>query len=160
MPPEYVVAYDILDEGFGFGRLVPLLGWLAGLAILVTLLVRERPRGGGRMMFFVFALMFWTCVGGCGVGNVLTQHIRCLNWAKNGDFEVAEGEVRDFKPMPEHGHAQESFTVSGVRFSYSDFDLSSGGFNNASSRGGPIRDRLYVRISHHDGRILKLEVRK
>ena len=50
--------------------------------------------------------------------------------------------------------------MSGVRFRYSAADLSQGGFNSESSDDGPIREGVYVRIAHHNGRILKIEVRK
>ena len=59
--------------------------------------------------------------------------------------------------MPREGHDEESFTVNGVEFHYSDYVID-GAFNNPASHGGPIRAGLPVRICHKDGRILKLEV--
>ncbi len=43
--------------------------------------------------------------------------------------------------MPYGGHQQESFTVEGVKFSYSDFSISPS-FNNTKSHGEPIRKGL------------------
>jgi hypothetical protein len=62
--------------------------------------------------------------------------------------------------MPYGGHAQESFSVAGVPFRYSDFIIS-GGFNNTLSHGGPINGDSYVRICYDrtDGAILRLEIR-
>lgn len=60
---------------------------------------------------------------------------------------VVEGPVAHFVPMPYGGHAQETFYVSGVRFSYSDFETTDG-FNNTSSHGGPINASSYVRICY------------
>ena len=77
----------------------------------------------------------------------------------NGEYEVTEGIVSNFDPMPRSGHKMESFTVSGTKFEYSDFVVTPG-FNNATSRGGPIHDGLPVRISHVGNVILKLEVSK
>lgn len=51
----------------------------------------------------------------------------------------------------------ESFNVNGVKFEYSDYVITPG-FNNAASKGGPIKEGLPVRISYIDGTILKLEV--
>jgi hypothetical protein len=83
---------------------------------------------------------------------------------QNGKYTIIEGEVENFVPMPYEGHSRESFTVKGVRFSYSDFD-NTPGFNNTSSHGGPIKGGLYVRIYYatdpdypHENRILKLEI--
>ena len=74
-----------------------------------------------------------------------------------GGYSVVEGRVADFDPMPYQGHKMESFTVNGRRFTYSDF-IETTGFHNAASRGGPIREGLYVRVSHIGNLILKLEI--
>jgi hypothetical protein len=66
--------------------------------------------------------------------------------------------VRNFKPMPYAGHAEESFDVAGVPFRYSDYQVSVG-FNNTASHGGPIREGLPVRISFVGNTILRLEIR-
>ncbi len=62
--------------------------------------------------------------------------------------------------MPKEGHANESFSVRGVRFSYSDFKVTDA-FNNAASRGGPLNSDSYVRICYDPAgnAILRLEVR-
>lgn len=161
MPSEFVVAYDILDEGIGAKPFLLLFGFLAGAGIGTVVLVRAyRLRQSTKVAFVAVWLTIWVCAGGLGSGNVLLQRYRCLEWARSGDFQVVEGEVRDFQPMPPEGHAAESFTVSGVRFDYSDYDASKGAFNNAATRGGPIQAGRYFRISHHHGRILKIEIRK
>jgi hypothetical protein len=74
-----------------------------------------------------------------------------------GNYNVVEGRVTNFDPMPYQGHKNESFDVNGQHFSYSDF-IETAGFHNAASRGGPIRDGLYVRVSHIGNLILRLEV--
>jgi len=52
---------------------------------------------------------------------------------------VIQGYIKDFIPMPYHGHSQESFRVNSVKFEYSDFsDVI--GFHNTSSHGGPIKE--------------------
>ena len=61
--------------------------------------------------------------------------------------KVVSGVVTDFVPMPSGGHAYEHFCVHHVCFDYSDF-VHTGGFNNTSSHGGPIRAGMDVRISY------------
>ena len=159
MGADYAVVYDILDEGFSGKRLLIPLAWLAGLLCFVGAAVRSaRRREFDALAGVCLLLAFWLCAGVFGVGNVVREQWRCMQWARSGDYQVVEGAVRDFKPMPKGGHALESFTVGGVPFCYSDYDLSRGGFNNAASHGGPIRAGLVVRIAHHDGRILRIEV--
>ena len=53
-------------------------------------------------------------------------------------YSVVEGIVENFKPMPYEGHENETFTVNGIRFEYSDYAVSPA-FNQTSSHGGPIR---------------------
>ena len=78
-----------------------------------------------------------------------------------GDFHVAEGLVENFHPMPPSGHDTERFTVQGENFAYSD-NIITGGFNNTSSHGGPMKSGLPVRITYFDGDvgrvIVKVEV--
>jgi hypothetical protein len=74
-----------------------------------------------------------------------------------GQYSVVEGPVANFHPMPSTGHDHETFSVSGAHFSFSDFD-GSPCFNNAASRGGPMREGVRVRIAYSDNCILKLEV--
>ena len=70
----------------------------------------------------------------------------------SGKTSYVEGTVADLKTVPK----MESFSVKGVCFNYSD-DVITEGFNNMSSRGGPIRQGLYVRIWYVGNVILKLE---
>jgi hypothetical protein len=62
--------------------------------------------------------------------------------------------------MPYAGHALETFSVDGVPFGYSDFNITDG-FNNTASHGGPIHGDSYVRICYDpkDSAILRLEIR-
>jgi hypothetical protein len=77
----------------------------------------------------------------------------------SGKAQYVEGTVQDFVPMPYQGHAEESFTVNGVGFRYSDYVVGAG-FNLTASHGGPIREGLHVRIWYSGNDILKLQVPK
>ena len=76
-------------------------------------------------------------------------------------YQTTEGTVENYHPMPESGHDSERFTVNGVEFEFSDFDLSDYGYNNAASHGGAIKAGIEVRIGYfnngHKNVILKLE---
>ncbi len=56
---------------------------------------------------------------------------------ENGEYEVVEGYVENFDPMPGEGHKDESFEINSVKFSYSDYTITFG-YNNAKSHGGVI----------------------
>ena len=67
---------------------------------------------------------------------------------KRGDYQIVEGYVENFHPMPYGGHSQESFEINGVLFSYSDFN-SQQGYNKAKSHGGVITgDGQHLKIGY------------
>ena len=83
---------------------------------------------------------------------------------KDKKYEIAEGYVTKFHPMPVEGHEHESFMLDGQHFEYSDYQTSFG-FNNTSSHGGPIsKNGQYLRISYvksgNHNTILKIESRQ
>lgn len=103
------------------------------------------------LLFFLFSILF-------GYGYYKTNDLY-----HNAKFQT-EGFVTNFHPMPSGGHEDETFTVNGVKFEFSDFDISGFGYNNSKSHGGAIDANKYVRISYirikNSNQILKLEVRK
>jgi hypothetical protein len=78
-------------------------------------------------------------------------------------YQTVQGIVENYHPMPEGGHDTERFTVGGVPFEYSDYDLTDYGYNNAASKGGAIKEGLLVRIGYFNNGsknvILKLETK-
>ena len=104
-------------------------------------------------VFTVFSSV-WTV----GVfASTWSSYHQAIQAYKEGRYSTVEGVVQEFVPMPYTGHAEESFKVNGVKFTYSDYEVTPG-FNNTSSHGGPIRAGLKVRIGHLGNTILKLEV--
>lgn len=156
---SYVKVFEITEKGYQWWPIVlPLCFSLVFYAI-----GRKKPHRSERLSSYSLA----------AVGLILALLITALTYPAygslqssylRGDFAVVEGPVEDFKPMPYEGHRHESFEVRGVRFSYSDYELSPG-FNNTTAHGGPIQEGLWVRIAYHDdpfrgtGRvILRLEI--
>lgn len=152
---KYRVVWDVLEDGLTLWPLALLvLGACVAAGVLLFSIKRKKPQG-----LILFVIMTAGLSMGLLVYGVVAMHqIRCIVWARSGKCQVAEGVVKDFHPMPYSGHDSERFTVSGVKFEYSDYDLSGGGFNNTSSHGGPMMKDLQVRITHKNGQILKLEV--
>jgi hypothetical protein len=102
---------------------------------------------------FMFFGLLWLAGGAFNYFEVLK--VRAA--VKAGNYEVVEGIVRDFVPMPYSGGGKESFSVNGRWFSYSDFHLGIG-FNQSKSHGGPIREGLKVKVSFIGESIVKLEI--
>lgn len=110
------------------------------------------------VFFFGFSCL-WTLISGAGIIGAWAATQRA---ERSGTMKAVEGPVENFHPMPPTYHDLESFTVDGVRFSYSDYVVTSG-FNQSTANGGPIGAGMYVRIhyiaSGPDGpTIVRLEI--
>jgi hypothetical protein len=76
---------------------------------------------------------------------------------RTGRYEVVEGTVTDFVPMPKEGDTKGQFVVNGHHYQHSDH-LVTRGINNTQSQSGPIRAGLRVRIADVGGKIARLEI--
>jgi hypothetical protein len=100
--------------------------------------------------------LLWLVTAGLSVVGGDSQ---ALNAFQEGDYQLVEGNVTDFKPMPYEGHQEKCFSVQGKRFCYSDYVIAPG-FRNTTSHGGPIRAGLPVRIAYSGDAILRIEIPK
>ena len=82
------------------------------------------------------------------ITSEIRMHSKIVGAYKHGDYEIVEGYVENFDPMPYEGHADESFEINGIYFSYSDYEIQQG-YHNAKSHGGVISgDGQYLRIGY------------
>ncbi len=163
---DLVVVFDLLDAGFkdwsfsAFGLIFVAVGFLMvryPRPIMQLFNQTSRPRFYKYFSrFWLGFAILWTALSFAATyGSYLSLRGAYID----GNFEVVEGPVEDFQPMPSSGHSRESFTVAGQGFSYSDYNVTPG-FNNSRSLGGPIDAEVYVRISHVNGQIVRLEVER
>ncbi|MBI2803952.1 MAG: hypothetical protein HYX68_03105 [Planctomycetes bacterium] len=146
---NYELVFDAAEAGYRYWWF-PAFG-LIGLAVGFAFFIFGRKWAG--VVVFGFALL-WTTISFVGTFAEFWQMRQALH---AGDFEVVEGKVVEFVPMPKSGRPHESFKVNGHRYEYSDF-LISAAFNNTQSHGGPIREGLQVRIADIGGKIARLEI--
>jgi hypothetical protein len=163
---HFVKVFDILDSGFrdwtfsAFGLIFVAIGIviLAFPRFLKAVGIPYLNLQSRFSRYFVlgFAIL-WTIVS---FSLTYSGYLHHRSLVRENLCRVVEGPVEHFVPMPYGGHAQETFYVSGMRFSYSDF-ATTGGFNNTSSHGGPINASSYVRICYDPAGnvILRLEIR-
>ena len=165
---NYRLAFDITQQPFDWspiyiGLAFVLVGFLMLVASRQVSTLTKRSLAYVRIfasIFLVFALT-WSLLVYLFQSSTYQRYRTAI---QSGEYIVVEGPVENFVPMPYEGHAYETFTVHGVRYQYSDYEVT-GAFNQTSSHGGPIRSGIYVRIlSTSDGeeanRILRLEVRQ
>ena len=78
----------------------------------------------------------------------LEMYRRVIVPYENGQYEIVEGYVQNFVPMPREGHSNEMFDINGVHFEYSDYNVVPG-YNNARVKGGVIRGNgQYLRVGY------------
>jgi hypothetical protein len=157
--PTFQTVFDLRQAGYGSGITVPF-----GLAFAVAAFVirglpvspkQKNPQRARRLKnVLAVCMVVWASVI---VLAPWLEYRDARSALEQGRYTVVEGRVDNFVPMPWSGHAQETFSVAGSHFAYSDYELSAG-FNHTSSHGGPIRAGRWVRISHIGNTILKIDM--
>jgi hypothetical protein len=117
-------------------------------------LLAYRPNQFLRWVGFIVPVIWTIFVFTDGYGEYLAARDALVS----GHYDVVEGIVTEFKPMPYSGHGYESFVVAGRTFSYSDFGIITAGFNHTRSHGGPIDNGIYVRVAYTGNTIFRLEI--
>jgi hypothetical protein len=158
MPVEYFTVYQIskqsTDWSFALAGVIPLI-----VGVVIIMGMRRFKWKQPHWFMPIFACGFgllWLCTAGL---SVLHEDSQALAAYQRGDYQLVEGNVTDFHPMPYEGHQDECFSVQDKRFCYSDYVIAPG-FRNTASHGGPIRSGLPVRIAYLGDTILRLEIPK
>ena len=152
---DYQTVFTVLQKSppWWLSAVVPTaVAAFTGLAIVAFVKYKTR-RVAVVIAYVVLSFMLMT-LSPAGVSDM---YARARDTYVKGDYSIAEGTVVNFHPMPYSGHQNETFSVNGVEFSYSDYVIVPC-FNNTASHGGPIRDGLRVRIGYSGNCILKLEI--
>jgi hypothetical protein len=155
---EFRIAYDILNEGYGFAPFF--FGVISiGLAVIIYfqivsllesgILMREaRDFAPLILVPIMMVILVFSAV------NIFQIRGECVERAAQGNFSVTEGVVKNLVSRSK----RESFSVNNHNFEYSSHDLTECGFNLNSAT--TIREGMYAKISFANGRILKIEVPK
>lgn len=163
---DYKTVFEITEKGLDMFFFMPILFILIGIGISLFNIKYNKSTSSKKQFTIVFGFIF----SGFALLFLLATLPRELSTRKETkrifekkEYNVVEGQIENFHPMPHSGHDMESFTVNGVYFEYSDFVVHYG-FNNTASHGGPIkRNGQQVRLSYitknGDNRILKIELK-
>ncbi len=91
---------------------------------------------------FVIVLAVW------GYQSTVQEYETVVEGYHRGEYLVVEGEVENFSAMPKAGHGTESFTVKGVDFEYTFYEVRYS-YHQPLVEGGVIEgDGQYVRIGY------------
>jgi hypothetical protein len=157
---KYKLVFDVVQEGYrNWGFLVPgLIFIVIGIGMLVHRwkFPAKDTKFSARIFPYFFAgfAILWTATSFWGT---FSEYFKLKQAVLNGKYEVIEGTITDFVPMPSGGHAKEHFKVNGHYYEYSNFNVIAG-FNKTQAYGGPLRGGMPVRIAEVDGQIARLEI--
>jgi hypothetical protein len=156
---QYDLVFDVGQKTFEWEG--PLIGFVfVAIGLVMWRSERSAPANARKAKtslftrFFLGFSIFWTV---SVTGGTLVSYRTAHTAIEEGRYSEVEGVVENFDPMPYGGHKDESFTVRGRKFTYSDYKITPY-FGQTASHGGPIRAGLQVRIRHLGGNILRLEV--
>ena len=77
-----------------------------------------------------------------------------------GRFEVSEGIVRVLHQQPAHGHTGGDRIVVGDKPFEVNYFYATPAYRQTIAHGGALQAGTYARLSHVDGQIVRLEIRK
>lgn len=154
----YRVLFDAAQKPPNLGDLnAPLALVGVGLALvllrntgLLQALYRSRLMSVQAFAFLFLGISLVVTLG--LIGGRLTAWYTVQTAIDRGQSQEVEGMVENFHPMPYEGHDYEHFTVGDVLFNYSDY-VDTGGFNQSSSHGGPLKPGLMLRIHYIIGTV-------
>jgi hypothetical protein len=86
--------------------------------------------------------------------NSLVRAYRC------GQYQVVEGEIQMLHQQPATGHTKgDIITVNGKQFEVNYF-YATPAYRNTLAHGGVLASGVYARLYHHNGEILRVDIRK
>ena len=97
-------------------------------------------------------IIFFGIIMSVGMGvilqGLLEMHRTVIIPYANGEYEIVEGYVHNFIPMPPEGKSFEMFDIGDIHFEYSDTVVSVG-YNKTKPNGGVIRGNgQYLKVGY------------
>lgn len=122
--------------------LVPLV-LMIGILLMPSLLKHDSLKRGEHINLklvkkICYCMLFYVVFDGVISTYMLFDMYRKTAIAyQKGDYQIVEGYVENFDPMPYGGHQYETFEIKDIKFQYSDYTIMVG-YHNAKSHGGVI----------------------
>ena len=79
---------------------------------------------------------------------------------EKGRYEVSEGVVAVLRQQPKHGHSSGDRIVVGGKPFEVDYFHATPAYRQTIAHGGALQAGRYARLSHVDGQIVRVEIRK
>ncbi len=136
---------------------LPGLGGIAFAVLLPTIIRLKYPGSRAWRLYGWAGSIIAVAWVGMWTGGGTLAAVRARQALSEGRHMVVEGEVQDFVPMTAFHHAEETFTVQGVRFHYSDYRLLQA-LHDSVPHGGGLGPGRLVRIAYNQDGILRLDM--
>ncbi len=156
MSAETKVLYDIRTEPAPVGgTIVSGLGGVLVGVVLLAVVWRHRQRAA--RTFALLWIFGWGGLSAFTAYGIASRHRDARGWLESRSVEVVEGKVDQLSPATSDQKGIETFRIGDRLFRIEDGQTRTPGLNRSSVRGGPIRSRATVRLTVHDGTILRVE---
>ena len=167
MTTDFVTVFEISrwSNGLLAGELVDVFVGIAALIGGLTAVVYVWRRPEARPRKALIPVVFLT---GWAIAWLVMQdfperfrHIDHLTAAyEQGRYEVSEGIVAVLFEQPAHGHSSgDRIVVDGKPFEVNYF-YGTPAYRQTIAHGGALQAGVYARLSHVDGEIVRVEIRK
>ncbi|UWX56354.1 hypothetical protein NYZ99_09200 [Maribacter litopenaei] len=169
---KYETVYEVTSENLlDMTHIVPIILAVGGIYTFLNAFKKNKKEDKNTKDYFSLILgltmgIVFTVSSFVRISNSIEKFDKIKRSYRNNEYEVVEGKIENFDPMPYSGHKQESFTVSGIAFDYSDYYGNYYGFHNTASHGGAITKngqevRIgYITENYGQNVILKVELKK
>lgn len=133
-----------------------LISWvmLIGSLLMPAILKHDSQKRGHSINIKIVKIICWCFALMALLDGIVSTYMLYDMYKKtvvayqNDDYQIVEGYVENFDPMPYGGHKYETFEINGVKFKYADYRIMVG-YHNAKSHGGVIkRDGQYLKIGY------------
>lgn len=147
----YRTIFEFTEKGFDSFLFLPILFIIIGIGISWFNIRFNRSTSPKKKFIIIFGFIFSgfaLLIMLVTIPSSISSRSKLKRIYENKEYQIVEGVIENFHPMPYSGHDVESFTVKDVKFEYSDFILHSG-FDQTASHGGPLKENgQQVRLSY------------
>ena len=151
-----VVAFAFLFLAVGAVGLYVAVKWIGHLKISKQWTGKEKTKP----TCILVGSIFWLSVTGIAFSANLYLSYRLVSVYRNGTAELADGTVHVLHRQPESGHAEgDVIMINGVRLVVDYFELTPA-YRRTIAHGGVLHEGKTVRVWHHNGKILRLDVKR
>jgi hypothetical protein len=131
------VAYVVLYRSGIFFEPMFIIPFIFFSKCLYSYLKEQKCNNGKNFSNLIGLFVFGALVIFCLIISILYTIIPIYAY-HTGNYAIVEGKVENFVSMPPGGHEEESFSIKGIKFSYSDYGITMG-YRKTEYFGGVIK---------------------